>query len=145
VTKKASYALNSNLIEKAELMEGIKGYYTNLDLNTIEPEMVISRYHDLWHVEKAFRMAKTDLMARPIYHFKKESIKAHLLVVFLSLCMGRSLEITTSQSMARTIAMLWEVEDITLVDRKTSDSYTKRSATMTKELKLLLAKLKSAY
>jgi len=34
--------------------------------------------------------------------------------------------------MARTIAMLWEVEDITLVDRKTSDSYTKRSATMTK-------------
>jgi len=84
-------------------------------------------------------------MARPIYHFKKESIKAHLLVVFLSLCMGRSLEITTSQSMARTIAMLWEVEDITLVDRKTSDSYTKRSATMTKELKLLLAKLKSAY
>ena len=145
VTKKASYALNSNLIEKAELMEGIKGYYTNLDLNTIEPEMVISRYHDLWHVEKAFRMAKTDLMARPIYHFKKESIKAHLLVVFLSLCMGRALEITTNQSIARTIAMLWEVEDITLVDRKTSDSYTKRSATMTKELKSLLAMLKSTY
>ena len=41
VTKKASYALNQNLIEKAKMMEGIKGYYTNLDLVTTEPKLVI--------------------------------------------------------------------------------------------------------
>ena len=29
---------------------------------------VISSYHDLWHVEQSFRMSKTDLRARPMFH-----------------------------------------------------------------------------
>jgi len=146
VTKKASYTLNRNLIEKAKMMEGIKGYYTNLDLvMTTEPKLVIDRYHDLWHVEKAFRMAKTDLLARPIYHYKKKSIETHLLIVFISLCLGRSLEITTKLSLARAISLLWEVEDITLIDPQTHDSYIKRSNKITRELTELLGKLKTAY
>lgn len=109
------------------------------------PASVIDRYHDLWHVEKAFRMAKTDLLARPIYHYKKRSIEAHLLIVFMSLCLSRALEITTHLSLARAISLLWEVEDITLIDPQTHDSYTKRSSKISQELTNLLAKLKTAY
>lgn len=145
VTKKAAYSLNQQLIEKAALMEGIKGYYTNLNLEFTDPKLVIERYHDLWHVEKAFRMAKTDLLARPIYHYKKKSIEAHLLIVFISLCLARSLEITANLSLARIVSLLWEVEDITLIDSQNHDSYTKRSTRISLELIGLLHKLKTAY
>lgn len=145
VVKKASYALNKKLIQKAELMEGIKGYYTNLDTTTTDPHLIINRYHDLWHVEAAFRMTKSDLLARPIYHFKKESIEAHLLIVFMSLCLGKSLELTLNLSLAKIVSTLWEIEDITLTHPKTHDSYTKRTTKMSSELKHLLAKLKTAY
>lgn len=56
-------------------LAGIKGYVTNLD---IPDEEVIACYHQLFHVEVAFRMAKLDLKARPRYHRKKDAIKAHL-------------------------------------------------------------------
>jgi len=49
--------------------EGWKSYITNITAPT--PEFVIGAYHQLWHVEKSFRMSKHDLQARPIYHHKR--------------------------------------------------------------------------
>ena len=46
---------------------------------------MIGAYHRLWHSEKSFRMSKHDLRARPIYHRKRDSIEAHLSVVFAAL------------------------------------------------------------
>ena len=37
---------------------------------------VIAKYHDLWHVEQSFRMCKTDLRARPIFHHTRDAIEA---------------------------------------------------------------------
>jgi transposase len=65
---KEEFEINKELIEYDELKEGIKGYYTNL--SDISPQLIVSRYHDLWHVEKSFRITKSDLKARPIYHRK---------------------------------------------------------------------------
>jgi transposase len=42
----------------------------------------------LWQIEKSFRMSKTDLRARPIYHHKRESIEAHLTIVFAALAVS---------------------------------------------------------
>jgi hypothetical protein len=42
---------------------------------------VIDAYHQLWHIEKAFRMSRHDLQARPIYHRLRESIGAHLSIM----------------------------------------------------------------
>jgi len=56
------------------------------------PEFVIGAYHQLWHVEKSFRMSKHDLRARPIYHRKRDSIDAHLSVVFAALAITRLIE-----------------------------------------------------
>lgn len=46
------------------------------------PEFVISTYDCLFEIEKSFRMAKSDLAARPTYHRKRDSINAHLTIVF---------------------------------------------------------------
>ena len=46
---------------------------------------MIGTYHQLWQIEKSFRMSKNDLRARPIYHHLKESIQAHLAIVFAAL------------------------------------------------------------
>ena len=59
-----------------------KGYATNLAAPT--PEYVLGAYHQLWQIEKSFRMSKSDLRARPMYHHQRESIEAHLTIVMAS-------------------------------------------------------------
>jgi len=53
---------------------------------------VISSYHQLFQIEKSFRMAKSDLQARPIYHRTRDSIEAHLTIVFAALAVSRQIE-----------------------------------------------------
>lgn len=124
-TTKSVYALNEELINKDKLLDGIKGYYTNL--KDIPENMIITRYHDLWKIEKAFRIAKSDLQARPIFHHKRESIEAHILIVFLSLCISKSIEIRTKRSIKSIRDEIWEVLDIQLEDTLTGKRYTKRT------------------
>ena len=49
---------------------------------------MIGAYHQLWQVEKSFRMSKSDLKARPIYHHKRDSIEAHPTIVFAALAVA---------------------------------------------------------
>ena len=86
--------VNRTLEAKARALAGIKGYTTNIANPT--PEFVIGAYHQLWHIEKAFRMSKHDLRARPIYHHTRESIEAHLTIVFAALAVTRLIEDRTS-------------------------------------------------
>lgn len=76
-------SLNRELEAKARALAGFKAYITNL--TDASPEFVIGAYHQLWQIEQSFRMSKHDLKARPIYHHKRESIEAHLAVVFAAL------------------------------------------------------------
>ena len=132
---KLNFKLNLDLIKKDEMIEGIKGYYTNLEKE--DPNLIISRYKDLWHVEKSFRIAKGDLLARPIYHFKETSIKAHILIVFISLAVTKSIELKTSQSIRRIKETIWKIEDIALKDSITQKQITKRMTTKNLDLKKL--------
>ena len=68
----------------------MKGYVTNISNPT--PDLVIGAYHQLWRIEQSFRMSKHDLQARPIYHHKRESIEAHLTIVFAALAVSRFVE-----------------------------------------------------
>src|SRR5690606_36211193 len=61
--------LNEKLIEKNTKLLGIKGYYTDIEETITGNATVISRYHDLYKIEQAFRMSKNDLQTRPIFHF----------------------------------------------------------------------------
>ncbi len=62
---------------------------------------MIGAYHQLWHIEKSFRMSKHDLRARPICHHKRESIDAHLNIVFAALAVTRLIEDRTGWSIKR--------------------------------------------
>ncbi len=61
------------------LWDGLKGYITNTKLSK---EEVIESYGQLWEIEKAFRISKTDLQIRPIYHRVQRRIEAHICIAF---------------------------------------------------------------
>lgn len=71
------------------LWDGLKGYITNTKLN---PNDVIENYSNLWHIEKAFRISKTDLRIRPIHHYKKHRIEAHISISFIAYTIYKELE-----------------------------------------------------
>lgn len=89
------YSINHNLIARAQKLEGIKGYLTN---TTLDEDAVIERYHDLWQIEKAFRITKSDLEARPVFLRLDKTIICHLIIVFAGLAICRFLEIKTNLS-----------------------------------------------
>jgi Transposase DDE domain len=95
----ATKTVNRELEAKARGLAGLKGYTTNLVEQT--PEFVIGAYHQLWRIEKSFRMSKHDLQARPIYHHKRESIDAHLTIVFAALAVGHYIETQTGWSIKK--------------------------------------------
>ena len=115
---KDKYSLNTAVIEKAEKLEGIKGYLTN---TTLTEQTIIDRYHDLWRVEKAFRITKTDLEARPIFHRLDETIKAHLVIVFAGLAITRYLELKTNLSIKRILKIAGKVLTHKVTNTKTGE------------------------
>ncbi|BBE20122.1 mobile element protein [Aquipluma nitroreducens] len=72
-----------------KIWDGLKGYVTNTKLRD---KQVIENYKNLWHIEKAFRMSKTDLRIRPIYHRLKHRIEAHICISFTAYCIYKELE-----------------------------------------------------
>ena len=80
-------SVNRDLEAKTRALAGLKGYVTNLEAPTAE--YVMGAYHQLWQIEKSFRMSKSDLRARPIHHHKRESIEPHLSIVFAALAVSR--------------------------------------------------------
>jgi len=95
----ADKSVNRALEAKARALAGIKGYITNLP--DPSAQFVIDSYHRLFQIEASFRMSKHDLSARPIYHHKRESIDAHLTIVFAALAVGRLIEDRTGWSIRR--------------------------------------------
>jgi len=77
--------------EKDKNWDGLKGYLTNTALNGQE---VIENYNNLWKIEKAFRISKTDLKIRPIYHWLRKKIEAHICISFVSYLLYKELERT---------------------------------------------------
>lgn len=69
--------------------DGLKGYVTNTKLTD---QQVLDNYKNLWHIEKAFRMSKTDLRIRPIYHRLRNRIEAHICISFTAYCIYKELE-----------------------------------------------------
>lgn len=119
-----SFILNEELKEKAEKLIGIKGYCTNIAESTLSNSQVIEYYNGLWHVEQAFRMSKTDLKTRPIFHYVHDAIKAHVLLCFMGLMMGRFLEIKTGLSLRKIRDILWNIQEANITDSLTGKCVT---------------------
>ena len=100
----ATKTINRSLEAKARALAGLRGYVTNLEAPTAE--YVLGAYHQLWQIEKSFRMSKTDLRARPIYHHKRDSIEAHLTIVMAALAVSHWLERQTGWSIRKLVKTL---------------------------------------
>nr|WP_204292818.1 IS1634 family transposase [Micromonospora gifhornensis] len=108
----ATKSVNRALEAKNRALAGIKGYVTNLP--NPDPQQVIGAYSQLLQVEKSFRMSKTDLAARPVYHHTRESIEAHLTIVFAALAVSRWIENTTGWTVKRFVTTARRYRTITI-------------------------------
>ncbi len=81
--------------ESDSVWDGLKGYITNSKLSG---EMILENYAQLWHIEKAFRISKTDLRIRPIYHRLKYRIEAHICMTFTAYLVYKELERVLQES-----------------------------------------------
>jgi transposase len=126
---KEKIELNTELIEKRRLLPGIKGYCTDLPKKLLSNQMVIERYHQLWHIEQSFRMSKFDLQAKPIYHQRHDAIKAHVLICFVALMAEKYLELTTRLSLRETRYLVWDITETHIQDNLTKEIFSFRSPT----------------
>jgi transposase len=82
-------SIDKNKYEQDALWDGLKGYLTNA---TLSKEEVIENYLHLWQIEKAFRITKTDLKLRPVYHRLQKRIEAHICLNFVAYKIYKELE-----------------------------------------------------
>jgi len=109
---RAKKSINRDLETKARALAGLKAYTTNLAHP--DADFVIGAYHQLWRIEQSFRMSKHDLKARPIYHHKRESIDAHLTVVFAALAVTRYIEARTGWSIRKFVRTARRYRTVTI-------------------------------
>ncbi len=81
--------INQEKIKADEKWDGLKGYITN---STLNKNTILDNYRQLWLIEKAFRIAKTDLKIRPVFHYKQRRIEAHICLNFVAYKIYKELE-----------------------------------------------------
>ena len=91
ISKDITVRINYEKIEEDARWDGLKGYITNTDL---APAEVIRQYQGLWVVERAFRIGKSNLEMRPMFHFTPKRIEAHICICFVAYKVYKELERT---------------------------------------------------
>ena len=114
VTPSAGPTLDEKSLARARSLVGLKGYVTNIRAPVMPASEVIASYHDLWRVEQSFRMSKTDLRARPMFHHTRDAIEAHLSIVFAALAVARYLQDATGMSVKKIVRALRPLQQITV-------------------------------
>jgi hypothetical protein len=112
--KNGTHTLDEASLARARRLVGLKGYVTNIPASVMPSAEVIASYHELWHVEQSFRMSKTDLRARPMFHHTREAIQAHLTIVFAALAVARYLQQATGLSIKKIVRTLRPLQQITV-------------------------------
>jgi Transposase DDE domain len=110
----ATKELDQATIDRARQLAGLKGYVTNLDPAAMDGAAVIAAYHQLWQVGASFRMTKSDLRARPVFHHEREAIQAHLTVVFAALAVSRHLQDHAGVTIKRLVQILRAARSATI-------------------------------
>lgn len=132
--------LNQSLIDKTIKLLGVKGYYTNIESNLLDNANIIKQYHELYKVEQAFRIAKSDLETRPIFHFKEEPIKLHLVICFTALAISKHIELKTGVSIRKFIDESKKITDGEVLNKITNKIMTIQ-AEPTKKMLNMISKL----
>ena len=81
--------IDEEKVKEDQKWDGLKGYITNTRL---VPKSIVENYRHLWQIEKAFRISKTDLRIRPVYHYRRKRIEAHICIAFVAYTIYKELE-----------------------------------------------------
>lgn len=131
------YIFDEALKQKAEFLLGIKGYFTNIPEAALSNEQIVKHYHGLWHVEQTFRMSKSDLKARPIFHHTHDAIRAHIIICFMALMIGKWIEIKTGFSLRYVRDLLWRIQEAHLYDPRSNRKRIARTSMPTELTQIL--------
>ncbi|WP_430298174.1 IS1634 family transposase, partial [Sinomonas sp. B1-1] len=115
--------LDEASLARARELAGLKGYVTNIPAALMPATEVIGSYHDLWHVEQSFRMSKTDLRARPMFHRTRDAIEAHLTIVFTALAVSRAVQARTGLAIANVVKQLRPLRSATIAINGTAQTF----------------------
>jgi hypothetical protein len=113
-TSNGNRSLDQASLARARKLVGLKGYVTNIPADLMPAAEVIADYHDLWHVEQSFRMSKTDLRARPMFHHTRDAIEAHLTIVFTALAVSREAQNRTGLAIRNLVRQLRPLRSATI-------------------------------
>jgi len=118
--------LDEEKLAEEEQWDGLHGIITNdHDSEALE---LLRQYRRLWVIEESFRIQKTDLSVRPIYHFKPERVQAHILLCYLAFSLVRYAEYRIELqkkkiSIQEIRRWLWRTQSSILKDHKTGFCY----------------------
>ena len=82
-------SIDEDLVAEDKRWDVLKGHLTNADLKN---EEAVSAYHQLYNVEQSFRIAKSKLEIRPVFHINPNRIKAHICICFVALKVYREFD-----------------------------------------------------
>ena len=97
-TGDTSYALDQSLIERDSRFDGYYGIQTSEKGMT--PPQVSEAYHMLWKIEESFRIMKSTLEVRPVFHSSPTRVKGHFVMCFLAFMMERHMELLLNNCQA---------------------------------------------
>lgn len=117
--------LDQNKIDDDTQWDGMHGVITNI--SHLSAQEIISQYAKLWIIEESFRINKHTLRMRPIFHFKKERIEAHIAICYMAFALLRHLQylvaLTQKLSPDTIIDTLLDVQASIYTHTKTGDQY----------------------
>jgi len=91
VKKVVSPKIDEKKIKEDEKFDGYYAVITNCQV--FLGRDVLDIYHQLWKIEETFRILKSHLEARPIFHWTEKRIKGHMMLCFIAFLIERTLEI----------------------------------------------------
>jgi hypothetical protein len=122
-TRAGDRILDEASLARAQSLVGLKGYVTNIPTTVVAAGEVIGKYHDLWRVERSFRMSKSDLRARPMFHRTRDAIEAHLTIVFTALAVAHNIQERTGLAIANVIKQLRPLRSATIAINGTTETF----------------------
>ena len=110
-------------LARAQSLVGLKGYVTNVATTVMPAGEVIAHYHELWRVERSFRMSKSDLRARPMFHRTRDAIEAHLTIVVTALAVAHNIQERTGLAIANVVKQLRPLRSATIAINGTTETF----------------------
>jgi len=96
IASEINWVLDEAAIKRDEQFDGYYGLQTND--HSLKPQDLLDAYHCLWKIEESFRIMKSTLEVRPVFHWTESRIKGHFVVCFLAFLLERTLELRLKEA-----------------------------------------------